>query len=681
MKTQHSNRLLSASSPYLQQHAHNPVDWYPWSEEALARARELQRPIFLSVGYSACHWCHVMERESFEDERIAELMNENFINIKVDREERPDLDRIYMQAVQALTGQGGWPMSVWLTPELKPFYGGTYFPPRPRQGMPSFPQLLDALAEAWRNRRDQVEEAAEQMTQALQGLNQLPREAVEGSLEVAAQAFQELRARYDERHGGFGGAPKFPPSMSLGFLLRHHFRNGSAVALKMVTHTLEKMARGGIYDQLGGGFHRYSVDADWRVPHFEKMLYDNALLSGIYVEAWQATSNPEFKRVAEETLDYVLREMTAPEGGFYSAQDADSDGEEGSYFVFSKTELEALLKADAGPFCEYYGVSAAGNFEGKNILHIPRPLEAVAANLHLEPGQLDSLLQRCRRLLLDHRREQRTAPGRDEKVLLSWNGLMLCSMARAAAAFGRSDYLQAAQRNARFLLDQMVRGDGRMSHWWKDGKAGGLAFADGYAGLMNGLLELFQVDFEPHWLAQAKSMARILQERFWDHEDRALFFSDPEVAELLTRPKNFEDGATPSGNSLFLHGLLQLARLTGQDGYQHMAARGLSRLSSLAGRLPSGFGKLLCALESLLGEKLEIVLSGPSDSAPTQRLLAVCHRHFHPGKVVALAGVEGLDPALSEGRTERQNLAYVCRDQSCFPPVGRPEELAEMLSG
>ena len=495
-----ANRLVHESSPYLQQHAHNPVDWYPWGEEALRRAQEEDKPILLSIGYSACHWCHVMERESFEDPEIARLMNESFVNIKVDREERPDLDAVYMQAVQAMTGRGGWPMTMFLTPEGKPFYGGTYFPPEDRPGMVGFPRLLEVVATAYGQSRHEVEHAAEQLRDRLQRMAQAP---PSGSAtlrqEVLQDALANIYPQFDQRQGGLEGAPKFPQPMLYEFLLRYHHRTGNPEALSMVERTLEHMAWGGIYDQVGGGFHRYSTDEKWLVPHFEKMLYDNALLARLYLHAYQITGRPLFRKVVEETLDYVLREMTDQAGGFYSTQDADSPDGEGTYYLWRPEEVIRVLGEEEGELvCRYFDVTPSGNFEGQSILHIAKAPPDLAAELGIEETDLQSRVQQARSELLEAR-AQRVPPSRDDKVLTGWNGLMLRALAEATAVLGRDDYEQAAVRNASFILEHLRQGEALL-RVCKDGQAKVPGYLEDYACFIDGLLALHEATFDPRWL-------------------------------------------------------------------------------------------------------------------------------------------------------------------------------------
>ncbi len=700
--TSYTNRLIHETSPYLRQHAHNPVDWYPWGEEALARARREDKPIFLSIGYSACHWCHVMAHESFEDEQTAKLMNELFVNIKVDREERPDLDGIYMQAVQAMTGQGGWPMSVWLLPDGSPFYGGTYFPPFDRYGMPSFRRVLLAVADAYRNRRAQIEESAGRMRTALQRSSLLG--PSEGSLDalISDQAVQGLARAYDSFNGGFGAAPKFPQPMNLSFLLRYHRRTGNAQALEMVTHTLRKMARGGMYDQLGGGFHRYSVDDHWLVPHFEKMLYDNAQLARLYVEAWQMTDDAELRRVAEETLDYVAREMTDPSGAFYSTQDADSEGEEGKFFLWELRELEELLGVDSWLVAKYYDVTARGNFEGKNILHVERDLEAAAAKAEVTPEFMAEVLARSKPILFAAR-ERRVKPGRDEKVLTEWNGMMLRAFAYAAGALGRDDYRQIAERNAEFILRDLViahrsplTDHPRLYRSWAPAALTGSepqaklnAYLEDYANVADGLVELYQLTFDLRWLQAARALVDTMIELFWDQRQGGFFQTSHDHEGLIARPKEVVDNATPSGNSVAADVLLRLHALTGEERYYTHAEAILLMLREGMARQPLAFGHLLGALERYISRPQEIAIIGDPADPPTQKLLTVVRKRFLPHTVLAGAAS---DQAAAEAATtipllaERvqingQPTAYVCENFACRMPVTDPQALAAQLDG
>jgi uncharacterized protein YyaL (SSP411 family) len=677
----HTNRLIHETSPYLLQHAHNPVDWYAWGEDALRRAREEDKPILLSSGYSACHWCHVMERESVENEATARLMNESFVNIKVDREERPDLDTIYMSAVQMMTGSGGWPMTVFLTPDQVPFYGGTYFPPQDRHGLPGFPRVLASIAQAYRERRADIVGDAGSLVAELGKHDELPPAGGALAPELLDTAAANLMRNHDPRFGGFGGAPKFPPSMTLSFLLRRSRAARGPEAelyLKAVETTLEKMAQGGIYDQLGGGFHRYSVDAYWLVPHFEKMLYDNALLSRLYVDAHLATGNPLYRRVAEETLDYVLREMTSPEGGFYSAQDADSEGEEGKFFVWTPAEVVSVVgERDAEIFCAYYDVSAEGNFEGHNILHVPRPARDVARLLGIGEPDLLAALERSRRLLHGVR-EGRVKPGRDEKILTAWNGLMLRSFAEAGNALDREDYRAAAVRNAEFIFSALER-DGRLLRTYRDGEAKLAGYLEDYAFLLDGLLSLYEAVFDPRWIEQALRLAGVLVDKFWDEAQGGFFFTASDHEQLIRRPKDVYDNATPSGNSAAAYALLRLWKLTADERWLRYATPLFERLAAPMARHPNAFGHLLCALDFHLSRAKEIAVVGPPDAPATRALLRELFGRYLPNKVVAAGTGTELELLRNRSNPAGAPTAYVCENYTCSRPVTTPGELAALL--
>ncbi|HEX7239050.1 MAG TPA: thioredoxin domain-containing protein, partial [Longimicrobiaceae bacterium] len=629
------NRLARETSPYLLQHRDNPVDWYPWGPEAMERARAEDRPILLSVGYSACHWCHVMEHESFEDPETARVMNEHFVNVKVDREERPDVDSIYMTAVQQMTGHGGWPMTVFLTPHGVPFYGGTYYPPEPRHGMPSFRQVLQGIAEAYRDRREDVERSAAELHDLLR--QQMWARAAEATQDAALldRAAQGLLSRFDARHGGFGGAPKFPQPMGVEFLLRHWRRTGSPEALRAVEHTLRRMAAGGIYDHVGGGFHRYSVDARWLVPHFEKMLYDNALLSAAYLHAWQATGEPGFRRVVEEVLRYVRREMLSPEGAFYATQDADSEGEEGKFYVWTPAEVDALLGPEDGPlFRAYYDVTEGGNFEGSSILHADRDAAAVAAEAGVEPARLEAVLARGREVLYEAR-AKRVWPGRDDKVVTSWNAMMLRSFAEAARVLGSAEYLETAVRSADFLLRELRR-DGRLLRTYKDGAAKIDAFLEDHALLADALVAVYEATGDPRWVREARTLADAMLERFWE-EDEGVFYDTASDAEpLVVRPRDTFDNATPSGTSAAAMALLRLGALAGEPRYTRVAARVLESAGEMPARIPAAFGLLLSALDFHLATPQEVVVVGRPGAPDTEALLEVLRRGWRPSTVLAL---------------------------------------------
>ena len=698
----HTNRLINETSPYLQQHAHNPVDWYPWGEEALEKAKREGKPILLSVGYSACHWCHVMERESFENEDIAALMNQHFVSIKVDREERPDIDNIYMQAVQALTQQGGWPMTVFLTPDGRPFYGGTYFPPDDRrygqQVMPGFTRILLSMADAYKNRHQDVEEQASQVADYLKQRSSSPLRGKLGSpsgeipLELLNTASRALAAEFDPVHGGFGGAPKFPNTMSLELLLRVHLHRlageidaqAERPELEMVETSLQHMANGGIYDQLGGGFHRYSVDARWLVPHFEKMLYDNALLSRIYLHTYLLTENPLYRRIVEETLDYVVREMTSPQGGFYSTQDADSEGEEGKFYLWTLPEIEAaLLPDDAILFMRYYDVTSGGNFEGKNILHVEQDAEKVADDTYVSLEVLQDSLKRGREMLFKVR-EQRVKPGRDEKVLTSWNGLMLRSFAEAARYLSRPDYLQVAINNAEFLLSEL-RSDGRLLRTYKDGRAHLNGYLEDYTFLADGLLALYEASFNPRWFSEARILMDEAIKLFADEQNGGFFDTGSDSEALVSRPKDIMDNATPAGNSVAADVLLRLNAFTGEEDYRRRAEDYLRPLADVMVQHPQAFGHALGALDFALSAVKELAIMGDPRGADTRALLEVINERYLPNSVLACAAPDNseatravpllADRPLKDGKA----TAYVCQNFTCLAPVNTPEELEQLL--
>jgi uncharacterized protein YyaL (SSP411 family) len=681
----HTNKLINETSPYLLQHAHNPVDWYPWGPEALERSRQEDKPILLSIGYSACHWCHVMEHESFENEDIAQMMNENFVCIKVDREERPDLDSIYMNAVQMMTGHGGWPMTMFLTPDLKPFYGGTYYPPTDSRGMPGFPKVLTAIADSYKNRREEILSTAAAITAELKKTDRFIASSEMLTTEVLNQAFSSLAGSFDQKNGGFGGAPKFPPSMTLMFLLRHHKRTNSPQALNMVETTLQKMAGGGMYDHLGGGFARYSVDSGWLVPHFEKMLYDNALLTRIYLYAYQQTKNPLYRRIAEETLEYIIRDMTDTGGGFYSSEDADSEGEEGKFYVWTHAEVLSILGAEDGSiFCEFFDVTAEGNFEhGKSILNTPRSLEEFAAEKDKSVEEIARTIKGCKRKLF-HAREQRVRPGRDDKTLAAWNGLMLTAFAEAANILGRDDYREVAARNAEFITTQLMR-DGRLLRTYKSGQAKLNGYLEDYAYVIEGMLAVYESTFELTYFTRARELADTMIAKFWDEQDGGFYFTSSDHEELITRTKDYFDSATPSGNSVAAMGLLKLGILTQEQEYSHHAATILRALRPAMIRYPSAFGYLLGALDFYLSEPKEIAILGTLDSHEVRSFIEEVYSRYLPNKVVA-ACEPGDEHAASEikllaGRTtvEGQATAYVCRNYTCLEPAATVEDLAARL--
>jgi uncharacterized protein len=681
------NRLSDETSPYLRQHAENPVDWYPWGDEALARAQAEDKPILLSVGYSACHWCHVMAHESFEDEATAAIMNDLYVNIKVDREERPDIDDIYMNAVQAMTGSGGWPMTVFLLPDGRPFYGGTYYPREPRYGMPSFQQVLQGVQDAYTSRRGEVERSAEQLTSALDN-TRLNIGGGAGSLnvELLDRAASKLKATFDQTYGGFGGAPKFPQPMNLAFLLAYHRRTGDQQALEVVTYTLEQMARGGIYDQIGGGFARYSVDALWLVPHFEKMLYDNAQLSRLYVRAFQVTGDRFYRHIAEEVYDYVLREMTSPEGGFYSATDADSEGEEGKFFVWSIDEIRQILgEDDANVAVEYFGMTSRGNFEGHNILHVPNREATVAQRLNMAQDELRAVISRIKDALYAAR-AQRVHPGLDDKILTGWNGLMLASLAEAARAFDRDDYRAAAVRAAEFLLSNLVTKspDGpRLYRTYNFGRAKLNGVLEDYACLADALIEVYMTTGESRYFDMARALADHILAHF-RAEDGGFFDVRDDHEALIVRPRSLQDNALPAGASMTARVLLRLAAYTGEQRYEEAAVGALQLLASAMGEYPQAFGEALGAVELLVGGIRELALIGEMATDDMTALKRVAFGTFRPDLVAAFApqDVPGdhTIPLLGY-RTQRggQPTAYVCRNFTCQMPVTTPEDLAKQL--
>ncbi len=662
-ETDNANRLIDETSPYLLQHARNPVAWYPWGPEALEKSRDEDKPILLSVGYSACHWCHVMERESFENDEIAALMNEHFVPIKVDREERPDVDEIYMNAVQMMTGSGGWPLTVFLTPALKPFYGGTYFPPDDRWGRPGFKTVLTELARVFSEEKARIQEASDALTERLQTLSVTSRSPEILTRSAVSLAARELSARFDSREGGFSPAPKFPPSGSLSLLLRHFRTSQDPEELQMVDLTLDKMAAGGMFDQLGGGFHRYSTDEYWLVPHFEKMLYDNALLVPVYLEAHQVTQKPEYARVARECLEWVLREMQAESGGYYSTQDADSEGVEGKFYVWSKDDVVALVAADAEKFSKAYDVTRSGNWEGANILHLPGGIASWSEEL-----------ESARRSLLEQR-EQRIHPGLDDKVLTSWNGLMIIAMARGYRVLRDDRFLESARRAARFVESTMFDGD-RLLATYRNGRAKLKAYLDDYAFLLAGYVELFACDFDVHWLEQAKRLASALKELFLDDNSGGFFFTGKDHETLITRTKTGYDGAIPSGNAMAATALLKLAEFTGDSDFEHLAVETLHAFQLQMERSPNGFAQMLAALDFYLSDKREVAVVGRAAAPAVQEAMEQLWAIYAPNVSIARLDSEAEPPSgvpLFEGKTpgDDPNLPrlYLCENYACQAPT------------
>lgn len=674
------NQLVNESSPYLLQHADNPVEWYPWGEEALRLAAEQDKPILLSIGYAACHWCHVMAHESFEDEETAVYMNEHFINIKVDREERPDLDGIYMQSVVALTGQGGWPMTVFLTPDGRPFYGGTYFPPTPRYGMPSFMQLLGGIVDAWETKRGEIDEQAGNIADHIRRTVPLSSQGNTLEKSMFPRAVQVLAKNFDARQGGFGGAPKFPPSMTLEFLLRYHLQTGDEHALHMAELTLQKMAHGGMYDQLGGGFARYATDVNWLVPHFEKMLYDNALLTRVYLHAYQITGRLLYRRIVEETLDFVTRELRHSSGGFYSSYDADSEGEEGKFYVWDAAEIEAVLGDDAPLFMTYYDVRPSGNWEGHTILNIPKDPALVAQEAGLELTEVEAKMAAAKQKLYDVR-ANRVWPGLDDKVLTAWNGLMLAAFAEAGRVLQRPDYTETAVLNAEFLYETMWV-NGRLLRTWKAGsEAKYNGYLEDYAYLADGLLALYQNVFDERWFVWARELADVMLTHFHDQKDGGFFDTSDDHEQLIYRPKDVQDNATPSGNAMAAGVLLQLSLYTGEGRYWDVAETAVSGLYAPMLQHPSAFGQWLCAATFLLGEPQEVAIVGDTAKPDAEALIHTVFAQYRPNQVVAMGGGDDTAVPLLQERKwlNDKATAYVCWRFVCQQPVNEPEALAAQL--
>ena len=679
-----TNRLAQETSPYLLQHAHNPVDWYPWGEEAFAKAKAENKPILLSVGYSACHWCHVMEHESFEDEQIASLMNDLFVNIKVDREERPDVDEIYMNAVQMLTGRGGWPMTLFLTPDAEPFYGGTYFPPVDRHNLPAFPRVLQGVAQAYRDKPGEVTKSSQQILDKLHELSQRQETSQPLRIETVQNAAARLAEHVDHTHGGLGGAPKFPNTAVFSLFLRQSAQN--AHYLQLTTHTLRKMAEGGVYDHLGGGFHRYSVDERWLVPHFEKMLYDNALLSRLYLEASQASQDPFFRRVVEEILAYVEREMLSPEGGFYSTQDADSEGVEGKFFVWDQEQIMDLLGEDVGQIvCRYYDVTDVGNFEGHNILHPCLELDQLARLFGRDLDDISDIIQTAKQRLFTVR-EDRVKPGRDEKILTCWNGLMLSGFAEAYRVLGDPHYLDIARRNAEFILTKLY-GDGRLLRSYKDGQAKFNAYLDDYASFTTALLDLYEATSEQPYLDHAVAVSQVLLDRFWDTDQGGFFFTSDDHERLISRSKSAFDGSIPSGNSLAASALLRLFSLTERQDYLDKAEQLLRLFYDAMEQNPFGFSHMLGALDFSLQRPKEIVLVGDAQAPETRQILAQINTLYLPNKTVVCLDpqtlADGKGPSALDGKVQIDGklTVYVCHNFTCSPPVTDWGALKELLLG
>jgi uncharacterized protein YyaL (SSP411 family) len=680
-----ANKLAGETSPYLLQHAQNPVEWYPWGEDALTRAQEEDKPILLSIGYAACHWCHVMAHESFEDPATAAIMNRFFINIKVDREERPDIDSIYMSAIQALHGQGGWPLTAFLTPEGRPFYGGTYYPPTPRYGMPSFTQVLESVASAWLTKRDEIEESAEDITSHLSQAATAGQETSNLHEALFDQALQGIMDQFDSQEGGFSSAPKFPPSMTIEFLLRMAVQRDESMALHMAEYTLQKMAYSGMYDQLGGGFARYATDDKWLVPHFEKMLYDNALLARAYLHAYQITKNPLYKRIVEETLDFVARDMVHQNGahesgGFYSSYDADSEGEEGKFYVWHADEIRKALGEDSQLFMARYGVSDDGNWEGSNILNIAEELPVLSERFGLNEEEIKERLLAAKEVLLKIR-EKRIWPGLDDKVLTAWNGLMMAAFAEAGRVLNRADYIHIAEENARFLEQTMRMENGRLLRTWNSGSSAKYnGYLEDYAYLADGLLALYQTTFDPDWFSWAESLAKQILEHFPDRRNGGFFDTSDDHENLLYRPKIIQDNATPSGNAMAAQVLLKLSLYTGEEIQWDAAQDIVGKSVGFMARFPTGFAHWLNTAAFILGDPREVAISGPLEDQGTKTLIGAVNKEYRPNLVIA-AGETGNVVPLMANRPQvgGKVTAYVCRRFICQAPVTDERDLMEQL--
>ncbi|SMD13246.1 thioredoxin domain-containing protein [Sporomusa malonica] len=688
MSTKHVNHLANEKSPYLLQHAHNPIDWYPWGEEAFSKAREEDKPIFFSCGYSTCHWCHVMERESFEDEEVAALLNHYFVSIKVDREERPDVDHIYMAVCQAVTGQGGWPLTIVMTPEKKPFFAGTYLPKHAMYGRPGLLEVLSMLKEQWDQNRDKIEEIGEKLAQSLKPRPVKP-EKGQLSQTTLERAFSQLLNDFDPTYGGFGPAPKFPTPHNLLFLMRYWKRTGDKKAIAMVVKTLDAMGRGGIYDHLGYGFARYSTDNKWLAPHFEKMLYDNSLLCYAYVEAYQCTGDPDFARIAEEIIAYVMRDMTSPGSAFYSAEDADSEGVEGKFYVWSRQEIIALLGEKEGElFADVYNITQTGNFEGgESIVNlIDQDLYDYAARHNLDINELEAKMAEAREKLYQVR-EQRIHPFKDDKILTAWNGLMIAALAKAGRVLQRADYTQAAERAIEFIFAKLTAEDGkRLLARYRDGDAAYLGYVDDYAFMVWGLLEVYETTFNPKYLRQALHLSQDLKELFWDKENGGFYFTGNDGEELLMRQKEIYDGAIPSGNSVAALALLKLGRLTENNEYTSMAEAMFSCFSSEIAHYPRAYTYFLLALDYYLSAPSHIVIAGEREDPHVQAMLALAGRSFMPETTLVYNDPahqtdnwELIPVAAGQEAVRGQATAYICENFACQQPVHTIEDFTRVI--
>ncbi|MDR4509666.1 MAG: thioredoxin domain-containing protein [Candidatus Brocadiaceae bacterium] len=678
------NRLIDEKSPYLQQHAYNPVDWYPWGEEAFEKATRENKPIFLSIGYSTCHWCHVMEHESFEDDEVAKLLNEDFVSIKVDREERPDIDALYMSICQAITGSGGWPLNLFLTTDGKPFYAGTYFPKTERYGNPGFISILKQISNLWKTNNENVIASSEQMAKMLQSMS-ISSPDGNPTEETLTHAFEQLRDKYDPIYGGFGSSPKFPTPHNYTFLLRWWKRTNDPTALEMVEKSLDRMGQGGIYDQLGGGFHRYSTDEYWLAPHFEKMLYDQALLAMAYTETYQATGKEFYADILKGIFSYVLRDMTSPEGGFYSAEDADSEGEEGKFYVWTPDEIKQILgKKEGNIICDFYDVSDVGNFEGKNILHRDKSLSAAAKLEKLTPEELQTLLKNANEKLFTARKK-RISPHKDDKILTSWNGLMIAALAKGAQALNEPKYAQAAKRATDFILKTLQRENGTLLRRYRLKEAAIPGYLDDYAYFVWGLIDLYEATFETKYLKKALELNSKMLENFWDEQGNGLFFSGRENEKLIARTKEIYDGATPSGNSVALLNILRLSRATGDQKLGEFAEQLIKTFGETINQYPSGYTQFLCALDFAFGPTKEIVIAGNPSHNDTKILVLEIWKRFLPRKVMLLhqendTSMENLVSFIREQKViDNKATAYICKNYACNAPTTDREKMIELV--
>lgn len=669
-----ANRLIHEKSPYLLQHAYNPVDWFPWSDEAFEKAKAEDKPIFLSIGYSTCHWCHVMERESFEDDEVAEILNKHFVSIKVDREERPDIDNIYMSACQALTGHGGWPLTIFMTPEKKPFYAGTYFPKNDRMGMPGLISILNRVVKAWQRDRDTLIESSHQITEALGRQDEFSEDELPA--DTIHEAYSDFKEDFDAEYGGFGRAPKFPTPHNLLFLLRYWHAEKVENALHMVEKTLDSMYRGGIYDHIGFGFCRYSTDRKWLVPHFEKMLYDNALLAMAYLEAYHATGKEQYGSIARQIFEYVLRDMTSPEGGFYSAEDADSEGVEGKFYVWSVEEIEQVLGKNAGEkFCQYFDITPRGNFEGMNI---PNLIKGAV------PEEDKELMEQCRKKLFEHR-EKRVRPFRDDKILTGWNGLMIASLAAGGRILNEEKYTKAAEKAANFIFTRLIREDGRLMARYREGQAALPAYVDDYAFMVWGLTELYETTYNPEYLQKAIKLNSDMLGLFWDEEKDGLFLYGSDSEQLILRPKEVYDGAVPSGNSVAALNFLKLARLTGQHELEEKAAQMFKLFGSSVKRAPRAYSFFMTAFLYSQAHTKEIVIVGRSTEKNTESMIKALRNEYRPFTLSLLYTekepfLSGLAPFIADYKAlEEKTTAYVCRNFTCHAPTNDVEQLKRLL--